>query len=197
MRACKVEQRACELEHAACKVDMLACEVITSACKDMLTSVESHHERLRRHPLIFETSELVNASIGLYYLGLIEPLAVRPPYKARRCRSRGFFFQGSKMRKVAILVDLGFFLPRYRALIEESDVPPHTPKQVAKALWHTARNHVDRKAVKTSIAYSFTTADRSRRKRITRSQDEPSISERVMLTLFEWRYITNWFASGR
>jgi len=50
------------------------------------------------------------------------------------------------MRKVAILVDLGFFLPRYRTLIEKGEAPPHTPKQVAKALWQTARNHVDRKA---------------------------------------------------
>src|ERR1700736_404923 len=39
--------------------------------------------------------------------------------------------------KGAILFDLGFFLPRYRALIEIHADPPHTPKEVAKNLWHT------------------------------------------------------------
>ena len=33
--------------------------------------------------------------------------------------------------RVAILVDLGFFLPRYRSLIERDAHPPHTPKEVA------------------------------------------------------------------
>lgn len=50
------------------------------------------------------------------------------------------------MIRVAILVDLGFFLPRYRSLIEQSSGPPHTPKEVAKNLWRTALKHVNRTA---------------------------------------------------
>jgi hypothetical protein len=48
------------------------------------------------------------------------------------------------MSKVAILVDLGFFLPRYRQLIERDARTPHTAKQVAAALFATAERHVDR-----------------------------------------------------
>jgi hypothetical protein len=33
------------------------------------------------------------------------------------------------MAKVAVLVDLGFFLPRYRSLIQKDGDPPHTPKK--------------------------------------------------------------------
>jgi uncharacterized LabA/DUF88 family protein len=39
----------------------------------------------------------------------------------------------------------GFFF-RVRTLIEKDDAPAHTPKELAKALWRTARNHVDKKA---------------------------------------------------
>jgi hypothetical protein len=46
------------------------------------------------------------------------------------------------MTRVAILVDLGFFLPRYRSLIERDANPPHTPKEVANYLWRTAIKHV-------------------------------------------------------
>lgn len=46
------------------------------------------------------------------------------------------------MSRVAILVDLGFFLPRYRAVVERRDAPPHSPKRVARALWQTALKHV-------------------------------------------------------
>lgn len=45
------------------------------------------------------------------------------------------------MARVAVLVDLGFFLPRYRSLIERGADPPHTPKQVAKAVFETAISH--------------------------------------------------------
>jgi uncharacterized LabA/DUF88 family protein len=48
--------------------------------------------------------------------------------------------------RVAILVDLGFFLPRYRSLVEKPEEPPHSPKEVAKALWRTALKHVNKKA---------------------------------------------------
>jgi uncharacterized LabA/DUF88 family protein len=44
--------------------------------------------------------------------------------------------------RVAVLVDLGFFLPRYRSLIERPADPPHTPKKVARNLWVTALRHV-------------------------------------------------------
>jgi uncharacterized LabA/DUF88 family protein len=50
------------------------------------------------------------------------------------------------MTRVAVLVDLGFFLPRYRALIEQDSDPPHSPKEVARTLWRTALKHVNRKA---------------------------------------------------
>jgi len=46
------------------------------------------------------------------------------------------------MVRVAVLVDLGFFLPRYRLLIERGIDPPHSPKRVANALWSTAIRHV-------------------------------------------------------
>ena len=46
------------------------------------------------------------------------------------------------MARVAILIDLGFFLPRYRALIERNANPPHTPDKVARNLWQTAVGHV-------------------------------------------------------
>ena len=46
------------------------------------------------------------------------------------------------MARVAVLVDLGFFLPRYRTLIEKDANPPHTPKEVAHNLWRTAVSHV-------------------------------------------------------
>lgn len=48
------------------------------------------------------------------------------------------------MSKVAVLVDLGFFLPRYRSLIECKADPAHTAKQVAAGLFDTAERHVDR-----------------------------------------------------
>lgn len=48
------------------------------------------------------------------------------------------------MSKVAVLVDLGFFLPRYRSLIERGAETPHTARQVATALFDTAERHVDR-----------------------------------------------------
>ncbi|HEY0682682.1 MAG TPA: NYN domain-containing protein [Steroidobacter sp.] len=48
------------------------------------------------------------------------------------------------MNKVAILVDLGFFLPRYRSLIERQASPAHSAKRVAAALFETAVRHVDR-----------------------------------------------------
>lgn len=48
------------------------------------------------------------------------------------------------MSRVAILVDLGFFLPRYRSLIECEASPRHTAKQVAAALFRTAERHVAR-----------------------------------------------------
>jgi uncharacterized LabA/DUF88 family protein len=48
------------------------------------------------------------------------------------------------MSRVAILVDLGFFLPRYRCLIERDAGTPHTAKRVATALFDTAERHVDR-----------------------------------------------------
>lgn len=50
------------------------------------------------------------------------------------------------MARVAILVDLGFFLPRYRALVERRDDQPHSPKEVAKALWLTALKHIHKKS---------------------------------------------------
>lgn len=46
------------------------------------------------------------------------------------------------MVRVAVLVDLGFFLPRYRSLIERDTQPSHTPKVVAHDLWRTAIRHV-------------------------------------------------------
>ncbi|HEY0943470.1 MAG TPA: NYN domain-containing protein [Steroidobacter sp.] len=48
------------------------------------------------------------------------------------------------MSRVAILVDLGFFLPRYRRLIECHAIPAHSAKQVAAALFATAVRHVHR-----------------------------------------------------
>jgi len=48
------------------------------------------------------------------------------------------------MSRVAILVDLGFFLPRYRTLIEGDANPSHTAKQVAMTLFRTAERHVAR-----------------------------------------------------
>ncbi len=48
------------------------------------------------------------------------------------------------MSRVAILVDLGFFLPRYRTLIEGDANPSHTAKQVATTLFRTAERHVAR-----------------------------------------------------
>jgi uncharacterized LabA/DUF88 family protein len=49
------------------------------------------------------------------------------------------------LRKVAVLIDLGFFLPRYRSLIERGAEQPHTPKQVADAVFRTALGHVIRR----------------------------------------------------
>nr|WP_298716900.1 NYN domain-containing protein [uncultured Steroidobacter sp.] len=48
------------------------------------------------------------------------------------------------MSRVAILVDLGFFLPRYRTLMEGDASPSHTAKQVATTLFKTAERHVAR-----------------------------------------------------
>jgi len=44
--------------------------------------------------------------------------------------------------RVAVLIDLGYFLPQYRALLERGSIPPHTPKRVAHQLWRTAVSHV-------------------------------------------------------
>ena len=44
--------------------------------------------------------------------------------------------------RVAVLIDLGYFMPQYRALIERRSSPPHTPKHVAHQLWRTAVSHV-------------------------------------------------------
>jgi uncharacterized LabA/DUF88 family protein len=49
------------------------------------------------------------------------------------------------MRKVAFLIDLGFFLPRYRAVIEGNASPPHSPKCVARVLFRTALGHLNRR----------------------------------------------------
>jgi len=48
------------------------------------------------------------------------------------------------MASPAVLVDLGFFLPRYRSLIQVDASPPHTPKKVARNLWRTALGHVNK-----------------------------------------------------
>ncbi|MFC4309890.1 NYN domain-containing protein [Steroidobacter flavus] len=48
------------------------------------------------------------------------------------------------MSKVAVLVDLGFFLPRYRSLIECKASPQHTAEVVATAVFQTAERHVAR-----------------------------------------------------
>lgn len=58
-------------------------------------------------------------------------------------QTRGLFFSGGQRRRVAVLVDLGFFLPRYRVLVERPGEQPHMPKQVARSLWLTARKHLD------------------------------------------------------
>jgi hypothetical protein len=51
-------------------------------------------------------------------------------------------FGGKKMVRVAVLVDLGFFLPRYRSLIENPSGSRHSPRQVAQEVWKTAIRHV-------------------------------------------------------
>jgi uncharacterized LabA/DUF88 family protein len=48
------------------------------------------------------------------------------------------------MRRVAVLVDLGFFLPRYRAVIERHQDQPSAAREVARDLWRTARHHIDK-----------------------------------------------------
>ncbi|MES1190964.1 MAG: NYN domain-containing protein [Steroidobacter sp.] len=46
------------------------------------------------------------------------------------------------MTRVAVLIDLGFFLPRYKRLIERGSEIPHTPRQVAQKVFRTALRHV-------------------------------------------------------
>lgn len=46
--------------------------------------------------------------------------------------------------RVAVLVDLGFFLPRYHSIMEKGTIAPHSPRQVADALWKTAIRHTRR-----------------------------------------------------
>jgi len=57
---------------------------------------------------------------------------------------RGFIF-GVTMAKVAVLVDLSFFLKRYNRLQRRRGSKLHSPARVAKNVWDTAIQHVDRK----------------------------------------------------
>ena len=48
------------------------------------------------------------------------------------------------MAKVAVLVDLSFFLKCYNRIKRKKGSPPHAPERVAKSVWDTAAQHVDR-----------------------------------------------------
>ena len=50
------------------------------------------------------------------------------------------------MAKVAVLVDLSFFLKRYNRGIRKRGSPPDTAATVAKCVWDTAIQHLDRKS---------------------------------------------------
>lgn len=49
------------------------------------------------------------------------------------------------MAKVAVPVDLEFFLPRYRTVMERGADPRRSPKEVARAVFKTAVRHVQRR----------------------------------------------------
>ena len=46
------------------------------------------------------------------------------------------------MAKVAVLVDLSFFLKRYNRIKREEGSEPHSAETVAKSVWDTAIGHV-------------------------------------------------------
>ena len=76
----------------------------------------------------------------------IEPLAVSPlnPIQARP--SPGALFLGViAMAKVAVLVDLSFFLKCYRRVIGKPGTAKHPSESVADSVWNTAVAHVDKK----------------------------------------------------
>lgn len=50
------------------------------------------------------------------------------------------------MAKVAVLVDLSFFLKRYNRVIRKRGSPPDPAETVAKCVWDTAIQHLDRKS---------------------------------------------------
>jgi uncharacterized LabA/DUF88 family protein len=50
------------------------------------------------------------------------------------------------MAKVAVLVDLSFFLKRYNRVIRKPGSSPDSAKQVAKCVWDTAIKHIDQKS---------------------------------------------------
>lgn len=84
-------------------------------------------------------------------LALILPSIVPPAVRIFDTNSGdadpgGVAFLGTKVTRVAILVDLGFFLPRYRSLIEMDAEPRHTPREVARNLWRTALGHVHKRS---------------------------------------------------
>jgi hypothetical protein len=49
------------------------------------------------------------------------------------------------MAKVAVLVDLSFFLKCYRRVIGKPGTAKHTSESVADSVWNTAVAHVDKK----------------------------------------------------
>jgi uncharacterized LabA/DUF88 family protein len=49
---------------------------------------------------------------------------------------------GRPVTKVAVLIDRGFFLYRYRSVLEKDAEEPHAPKKVARNLGVTALRHV-------------------------------------------------------
>lgn len=49
------------------------------------------------------------------------------------------------MAKVAVIVDLSFFLKRYNKVKRTRGSPPHSAETVAKCVWDTAVKHLDRK----------------------------------------------------
>ena len=50
------------------------------------------------------------------------------------------------MAKVAVLVDLSFFLKRYNRVIRKPGSPPHSPERVAKCVWDTAIKQLNKKS---------------------------------------------------
>ena len=50
------------------------------------------------------------------------------------------------MAKVAVLVDLSFFLKCYTRVIQEPESPPDPPETVAKCVWDTAIKHINKKS---------------------------------------------------